>query len=292
MSRISQIKAIVTHPGGAHKDELLACSVLLAEHPVPIYRREPTGADLENPHLAVIDVGHRHEPDKLNFDHHQFSPEAAPRCALSLVLDHLGLYEDARRFCPWLESAEWFDCRGAQSTARMLGTDPELLEKLVSPIDITVLRRFARQDQVLPGDPLWEVMRWIGEDLLHYLRNLRERMEYLNQHARLWTFSAVEDSTAVLFLPRIEPLPPEPAEGIVQFVRCRYADAGVRALVYPDRRGDGFALARFDDAPDFAFDRIAEEPDVHFAHARGFVAKTSALCEQRLRALLQKARIA
>jgi len=35
-----------THPGSAHKDELLACSVLLALHPVPIGRREPTPADL------------------------------------------------------------------------------------------------------------------------------------------------------------------------------------------------------------------------------------------------------
>ena len=38
--------SIVTHPGGAHKDEFLACCVLLAEHAVPLFRREPSEADL------------------------------------------------------------------------------------------------------------------------------------------------------------------------------------------------------------------------------------------------------
>jgi hypothetical protein len=37
------------------------------------------------------------------------------------------------------------------------------------------------------------------------------------------------------------------------------------------------------------FTRIADEPDVHFAHKRGFVAKTSATDPQRLQVLLQLA---
>ena len=45
---MSTFSAILTHPGSAHKDEFLACCVLLAEaaSPVPIHRREPTDADL------------------------------------------------------------------------------------------------------------------------------------------------------------------------------------------------------------------------------------------------------
>jgi len=35
---------ILTHPGSAHKDEFLACCVLLASSPGPIVRREPTEA--------------------------------------------------------------------------------------------------------------------------------------------------------------------------------------------------------------------------------------------------------
>ena len=40
------LNLILTHPGGSHKDELLACSLLAAVHRVPIVRREPTAEDL------------------------------------------------------------------------------------------------------------------------------------------------------------------------------------------------------------------------------------------------------
>ena len=75
---------ILTHPGSAHKDEFLACCVLLAEHPVPIERREPLPNDLADPAVAVVDVGHRHEPALNNFDHHQLAKDHPPTCSLSL----------------------------------------------------------------------------------------------------------------------------------------------------------------------------------------------------------------
>ena len=112
---------ILTHPGGSHKDEFLACCLLLAENPVSIVRREPTADDLADLTTAVVDVGHEHAPERGNFDHHQFPKDHPPLCALSLVLQHLGIYEDARQFCDWLEPAEWFDTRGPNETAKWLG---------------------------------------------------------------------------------------------------------------------------------------------------------------------------
>ena len=50
------IEKIITHPGGAHKDEFLACAVLLAEHDVPVFRQDPTEEELLNPTTAVIDL--------------------------------------------------------------------------------------------------------------------------------------------------------------------------------------------------------------------------------------------
>jgi len=55
-----------------------------------------------------------------------------------------------------------------------------------------------------------------------------------------------------------------------------------------DRRGSGFALSRFNDHLGFDFTRVGDEPDVHFAHARGFVAKSSATEPGRIRELLAK----
>ncbi|MFD0892509.1 MYG1 family protein [Luteolibacter ambystomatis] len=281
------ISLILTHPGGAHKDELLACSLLAAVHGVPIERREPTQADLDDVAIAVVDVGGEHDPARNNFDHHQFPADHPPACALTLVLQHLGVYEDARKFCDWLEPAEWFDTRGPVSTAKWLGVDRDTLAKLNSPVDVTVLRRFAKARRLEPGNPIWELLRFIGEDLLDYLRNLRERLDFIAQHAELWDVGGTE----VLFLPRTESMSEEPSAGLGRYLESIGKSASVAGLVYPDRRGSGYGLSRHNDSPLFDFTRIQEEHDVHFAHARGFVAKTSAAEQARLRELLAAARV-
>ena len=279
------ILRILTHPGGAHKDELLACSLLVAVHGVEILRREPTADDLADPATAVVDVGGEHDPAKNNFDHHQFPADHPPVCALSLVLQHLGIYEDARTFCDWLEPAEWFDTRGPNVTAKWLGTDRETLAKLNSPVDVTLLRRFAKSSRLVPGDVIWEMMRFIGEDLIDFVRSLRQRLDFIAAHAQLWQVGGSE----ILFLPRTEPISDEPSAGLGRYLESIGKSADVAALVYPDRRGSGYGLSRHNDAPAFDFTRIESEPDVHFAHARGFVAKTSAADEARLKELLVRA---
>lgn len=286
---MSPIRHIITHPGGAHKDEFLACCVLIATHGAPVFRREPEAGDLEDPAVAVVDVGHRHEPDRNNFDHHQLPKDHPPVCSLSLVLDRLGLYEDARRFCDWLEPAEWFDCRGPLATARWLGVQREVVDRLNSPIDVTLLRRFARETRLGAGDPLWEIMRMIGEDLTAFVRLLQTRLEFLDHHAEVWTIEPAAESRRVVFVPRTDPLPEEPSLGLEHFVTGR--GLAVDGLVIPDRRGGGYGLSRFQDSPRFDFGRLADHPEVHFAHARGFLAKTSATDPAALRALLERAAV-
>jgi len=279
---------ILTHPGGSHKDEFLACCVLLAHGPASIVRRDPTPAELADPTIAVVDVGGQHQPDLGNFDHHQFPRDHPPLCALSLVLQHLGVYQDARAFCDWLEPTEWLDTRGPQETSRWLGIERNTLAKLHSPMDVTLLRRFASVTQLAAGEPLWEVMRWIGEDLLAYLRNLRQRLDFIAEVGEIWEIQAATESFHVLYLPRTEPLPDEPSAGLGRFIASHPAGATVVGLVYPDRRGAGFGLSRHNDHPGLDFTRIGECDDVHFAHARGFVAKTSATKPERLRELLAR----
>ncbi len=281
------LSLIVTHPGGAHKDELLACSLLAAVHRVPIIRREPTVEDLADPTVAVVDVGGEHAPERHNFDHHQFPADHPPVCALSLVLQHLGVYEDARQFCDWLEPAEWFDTRGPNVTAKWLGVDRATMNKLNSPIDVTILRRFAKARRLEPGEPLWEILSYIGQDLLDYLSELRSRLDFVAQNAEIWS---VEDHE-IFFLPRTEPMPDEPSAGIDRYLESIGKSRSVAALIYPDRRGGGYGLSRHNDNPGYDFTRIEKEPDVHFAHARGFIAKTSAAEISRIRELLSLAKL-
>ena len=151
------LRTIVTHPGGAHKDDLLAVCVLISSYGVPVVRRDPTDADLKDREVAVVDIGGVHDPELMNFDHHHFPREHPPTCALSLVLAQMGLYEDARQLCDWLEPAEWFDSRGPTKTAEFLGVPRRAVSQLNSPIDITLLRRFAQKSELQAGDTLYEL---------------------------------------------------------------------------------------------------------------------------------------
>lgn len=284
-----EIESIITHPGGAHKDDLLACAVLLAENPVAIERRDPSAADLENPKIAVVDIGGEHVLERNNFDHHQLPADHVPTCALSLVLQKFGLYEDAQSFCGWLETSEWLDCRGPNDTASWLGIEREVLGKLNSPVDITLLRRFAGQVLHAPGEPIWEVLRMIGEDLVQFLRNLRERLTYVAKHVELWEVPSNGAKVQVLFMPRLEQLDGEPSAGLGQYIIDNGLEDSVSAMVYPDRRGNGYGMRRFNDSQLFDFTQLADAEDVHFTHARGFIAKTDANDPERLKALLQRA---
>ena len=238
------LTSIITHPGGAHKDDFLACAVLLTQAPVAIERRDPTEADLNDASVAVLD--------------------------------------DAREFCDWLEVAEWFDCRGPVDTAKWLEVERDTLAKLNSPIDLTLLRRFAAQSAHKPGEPIWELMRMIGEDLVGYITSLRTRLDFIAEHAAIWEL----DGFKALYMPRTEPMPDEPSAGLGRYIEQQGLENEVLAMVYPDRRGEGYGMRRFNDDPRMDFTRLNNEDDVHFTHARGFIAKTSANDVERLKAML------
>ncbi len=280
------IRLIVTHPGGAHKDDLLAVCVLIAKHGAPIARREPTLAELDDATVAVVDIGGRHEPAKMNFDHHHFPREHAPTCALSLVLMHLGSYQDALHFCDWLAPAEWFDSRGPKKTAQWLGVPRRAISQLNSPIDMTVLRRFAGCTELQNAETLYEFMRMVGEDLLEHLRLARKRIDFVAEHGERWSIVAGEQTIEAVFLPRTEPRVDEPSSAVASYVRAEGLENSVAALVYPDRRGTGYGISRYEDHAQLDFSRIGDEPDVHFAHKSGFMCKTNATQPARLKALI------
>ena len=278
------IRQIVVHPGGAHKDDFLACALLIAENEVPIFRREPSKDDLEDVEIAVVDVGLEWDESKMNFDHHQFPRDAEPLCALSLVLKHLGVYDETRKFCDWLEVAEYIDTRGPNDTAKWLGVEREAMSKLNSPIDITLLRRFASVTEHQPGQPIYEVMKMVGEDLIKFVRGMKNQLAYLAENTEIWEMGF---GKKVLFMPRAEPLNEDGAMGMGRYVEDLGLKDEVVAMVYPDRRGEGYGMSRFNDDKRMEFTKVGEEADVHFAHNKGFIAKTSASETGRLKELLE-----
>ena len=283
------IQLIVTHPGGAHKDDFLACSLLAHLHGAPIQRREPNDDDLADAATCVVDVGGVHDAQLNNFDHHQFPRDAPPVCALSLVLQNLGLYEDALSFCAWLRPAEWLDTRGPIEAAKLMGIPRTALNDLNSPIDVTLLNRFAKQTELVPDHPIYQVMCMVGEDIVNYVRSLRQRLDFLNQHCQWWTIETDGDPVQALFLEQSDAIAADPSFGLYAFIAEEEKEDHVHALVYPDRRGSGYGLTRYEDCPRLNFSRIENQDDVRFAHKRGFVAKVDATDPERLKELLSDA---
>lgn len=283
------IELILTHPGGAHKDDFLACSLLAHLHCVPIQRREPTEEDLANASICVVDVGGQHDADLNNFDHHQFPRDAPPLCALSLVLQDMGLYEDALKFCAWLRPAEWLDTLGPNETAKRMEIPRAALSELNSPVDISLLNRFANHAELLPGNPVYQVMQMVGEDIVTYLRSLRERLNFLKQHCQYWTVETGEESIHALFLEQHETIAADPSFGLYAFIEEAGKQEEIEALVYPDRRGSGYGLTRYEDCQRLNFSQIESCDDVRFAHKRGFVAKVDSTDPGRLKELLSLA---
>lgn len=283
------LQRIVTHPGGAHRDDLLACCVLAALHGCAIERRDPTAAELADPTVATVDVGGSHDPALQNFDHHHFPREHPPTCALSLVLQSLGLYDDARTFCDWLEPAEWFDSRGPVRTAEWLGVPRRAIAQMNSPVDATLLRRFAAQALHRPGETIYDYLRLVGQDLLDYLRTVKEQLAFVARHGERWSVVAGTTTIETVFLPRAVAGIDEPSAGVANYIRKQGLERTVGAMVYPDRRGPGYGLQRYEDDPRLDFSRLEREPDVHFAHKSGFVCKTSATDPVRLRELIARA---
>ena len=285
------IKTIITHPGGAHKDDFLACSVLLSNHPVSIFRRDPTEQELEDPEVAVVDIGHQHDPELNNFDHHQLPRDHEPTCALSLVLQKFEIYEDTKEFCSWLETTEWFDCRGPHDTAEWLGVDREAMAKLNSPLDVTMFQAFAKQKEHHPGEPVWEVMKMMGTDLVQYVTGLRGRINQVAKIEEFWDLGQGEDMMKVAFVPRTEPEVEEASGGLAWRIKELGLEEEVVAMVYPDSRGGGYGMRRYDDNLALDFSQLSEQPDVHFTHNRGFIAKTSSTEVSRLKELVLLAKV-
>ena len=116
-----KVKNIVTHPGQAHRDEFLACCLILAAKntEISIERREPTEEEMLDHMVYVVDIGGRHQPGANNFDHHQRGREEEPICSITLIMEDLLGWdmELAREVFPWLGFSELLDGRGTFETS-------------------------------------------------------------------------------------------------------------------------------------------------------------------------------
>lgn len=257
---------IVTHPGSAHKDDFLSACVLLTLFPeARVERREPRRRDLDNLHTFVVDVGMEFDPARHNFDHHQ-----DPRlpCAFHLVMQHLGYHQAAARVFSWYQHMSMMDVRGPYRTAQDLGVDSDLLFAAASPIDGFILGRFARQTLLAPGDPLYEMMREFGSDLLTMIAHKKQRLERLKEEARIYPVKHLKALVSTIA--------DNPKLSMELYLR-ELNDRAVVMSITPSARGQGWELLRLGDNRIVDFRALTAHRGIRFIHGNGFVAKTTRL---------------
>jgi hypothetical protein len=262
--------AIVTHPGPAHRDEFVACSLLLAEFPsFPIFRREPTAEDLADPDVLVVDVGGKFDLGRNNLDHHQLERDAAPCCSITQVLRYLAVdLAKAREIWGWLQPSEVLDSKGPYALAGQLSMKAEDLFRLQSPVEMAVLEMFSKCSAVAPGDVLHKLMTEVGKHHLGYYAQVTYRLSELAEKASFTEVGGMKvlDST---FIPGNE----SPSLGIEMFLKADPNTSDVDVVVSRDDRGTGLTLFRRGNSPKVDFSQLEGRDQVVFAHKGGFIAK-------------------
>jgi len=262
------VDRIVTHGGGAHRDEFMA--ICLAEaflwKSVPVERRDPTPEELDDPKVLVLDVGGQHDPAKANFDHHQLPRDAAPDCAMSLFLKAWGDYEVYRDILLWVEPTVLLDSKGPSVLCKELGIAKESFDRMWSPIEASLLKLFEA------GAVPVELMRLIGADIDKYVSKIRAELKQLLDGAgRAVAVSHGGVQVTGMFIDGLF----EPKSMALFRKHLEERDKAVMAFsVSFDDRGAGYSLYRFDDHPQVDFSQLEGHSAVTFAHKAGFIAKT------------------
>ena len=131
----------------------------------------------------------------------------------------------------------------------------------------------------------------MGTDLVQYVTGLRGRIDQVAKIEEFWDLGQGEDMIKVAFVPRTEPEVEEASGGLAWRIKELGLEEEVVAMVYPDSRGEGYGMRRYNDSPVVDFSKLSEEPEVHFTHNRGFIAKTSCTEISRLKEMLLLARV-
>ncbi len=243
---------IITHPGSAHFDEVTAIGLILAEHgdtEFRIERRAPTDAELDDTSVWVVDTGNRHQPERLNFDHHQHRDCAA---AFVLVARHLGL-EETLSVAPWWHFKDEVDRYGPVNSSLKFGAGDALINH--NPVETWLTANFAAAPQAVVPQ-----LASLGADIIAGARTLKAQIDFWRTARRL----TIHGVPAMIGETR-------ESAGLEEFRRLTADPPDI--VISLDRRDDGWRLFRYDGtAVDFS--RIAQRPEVAFAHQTGFMAKT------------------
>ncbi len=272
---LGRVRRIVVHGGLAHTDDIMACALAYAfgvSHDVPIERRNPRPDELDDLCTLVLDVGGRHDPAHLDFDHHQRARDDAPKCAYRLFAEWLGVDGEMRLLHPWYDAWNLMDVCGPYQTAKRLGAPPAALAGFIdNPLSDWVIRRFADDT---------ELRRRLAVTFAKEI--LLTRACWGDLQAKITR----RDVAGFFVADLTQCLTEEISRCSEAWVRQNHPDC----LLMRDGRGTGLTLLRCEDNPRLDFARCRGRPYTLFAHAGGFILKTTSR-DVDLVAILADARV-
>lgn len=259
---------IITHGGDAHRDEFVACCLLLAKF-------DPLVTEiLRVPHAKfnfamqvgldfVVDLGMEFNPAIGRLDHHQLKPAfGESRSAFAMVAEDILGWDavTAKSVFPWYQLSSDMDCHGPTQVAASLGTTCDGVESLRSPIEAQFLRIFEKDPNAcIP------FMREMGQGWIDYYNNYAAAEESHKGwgHCEILGLTVLE----LTGIPRGE---------LHTAVTAKIAKkTGANIIVSLDPTGEGVQLYRVDDHPAVNFSNLAGQDGILFAHSNGFIAKTT-----------------
>lgn len=265
---------IVTHNGKAHRDDYLACSLILFHEyrqgrQCFIERRLPGSSDLGSKDVWVVDTGGLWEPEMRNFDHHQMDPRLEGLCAFDLVLREIigvAAYDTYRACSPWMKLTAAHDTMGSVGAAAHAGMEVKAYLSTRSPVERAALACFAETAVVHIESPLALAMRETGRMILveaeEYTTHTPDKLAgapapFEHHGMRVWDLrDAWSDDDNVS----------------TAMVNHAASGRGVDVVVGRSRTGgvslyrQAWATSKLD------FTRLKDHPGVKFVHKNGFYA--------------------
>lgn len=266
---------IVTHPGTPMRNEIFAMCILMAENMFErIERRAVTRADLEDSEIVVLGTGEKLEPQRNNFDHSCLPYDAMPRCVLTLVLQHMKIYDLACMASPWIAYVELMDTKGLLTAQQSLGISTKGFSQIISPFENFLIQEFRRNFEITKKHAIFELMDKMGSSIMDHWDKFGNRLDIL-RGGEAAVVGYLGDVGDVMIVPNIHGTA-NPLLALEAYCRERSAAQGrpIVATITRSNTGIGWNLYRRDDAIDLDFSRLQRIPGVCYTHPGGFVAQT------------------
>lgn len=191
------MQRIIVHGGKAHFDEVFALGIMLnmefgnsdVSNFPEVHRRDPSQNELDNPDVAVIDVGGEYDPSKNNFDHHQdedlYSSFRLVAANYNLVGDDITMAKTVDQVLKegtrWYEYKDLLDRRGPNKAAHSVGVHGDT-KPLVSPIESWLIDQFRETEA---GKEIVGMVAVMVKDWIERALSVSERLEEFEREGRV-----------------------------------------------------------------------------------------------------------